>query len=110
MEKQFKIKQHICTRCKKNKATIKYTASATDYAHGFIEDICQECYDKQMKNSDWYKQGRAQALADVMKIIDECDCWEAKSKNVMGNCRDSDMISKEELKAKLQEKTAQEIK
>jgi len=39
-----------------------------------------------------FKEGRTQALADVMKIIDKCKKWK-------GN---SDKISKKELKAKLQ--------
>lgn len=46
-----------CTRCKKNKATITFANSMLDWTHGFAKRICQECYDKQMKASEWYKQG-----------------------------------------------------
>ena len=46
-EELIKDKQiKLCSRCKQNPATIKYTASVTDFTHGFIENICQECYDK----------------------------------------------------------------
>lgn len=50
-------KGKICERCKKNEATIGYTESILSYSHGFVEEICKECYNKMMKNSEWYKQG-----------------------------------------------------
>lgn len=53
-EKPEKI---VCFRCKKNKATLQYTDNYLSYAHGFIEHICQECYDKIKKSNSWYQEG-----------------------------------------------------
>jgi len=66
----------ICTRCEKNKATLIYTDSQMDFIHGFTEKICQECYDKQMKESNWYKQGiqseRARIKEEIKKLTFKC--------------------------------------
>ena len=51
----------ICSRCKKNKATINFTQSIMDFTHGFVEHICQECYNKIRDNNPWYKEGKKQA-------------------------------------------------
>jgi protein-arginine kinase activator protein McsA len=56
----------ICVRCKKNKATLTYTDNVLSFVHGFKERICQECYDNQMRESNWYKQG----LKVAIEIID----------------------------------------
>lgn len=50
-------KEEMCIRCKKNKAIITFTEGALSYAHGFKEEICQGCYNKIMKESNWYKEG-----------------------------------------------------
>lgn len=47
----------ICQRCKKNKATIEYTEGALAFAHGFVEYICKECFDKMQKATPLYKRG-----------------------------------------------------
>lgn len=39
-------KKILCSRCKKNEATMTYA-----------ESVCQECYNKQMKDNGWYKKG-----------------------------------------------------
>ena len=59
----------ICQRCKKNEATVKYTASPSDYAHGFVQDICNECYNKQVRTSEWYKQGFKEALEQAINLF-----------------------------------------
>lgn len=66
----------ICVRCKKNKAILIYTNSQMDFIHGFTENICQECYDKQMRESGWYKQGRQEATQDFLNLINDKDLLE----------------------------------
>ncbi len=58
-EEDFMIlkEDNICVRCKKNKATLIYTNNQMDFIHRFTEKIYQECYDTQMKESNWYKEG-----------------------------------------------------
>jgi hypothetical protein len=68
------IESKICSRCKKNKATMQYAESVMDFTHGFVENICDECYEKQKKANPWYKSGREDMLKEVEKAIDECDC------------------------------------
>lgn len=63
--------QKVCVRCKKNKATMTYANSQLDAIHGFTQEICQECYDKQMKESGWYKAGKEQAKQDERKRADD---------------------------------------
>jgi protein-arginine kinase activator protein McsA len=62
-------KEEICERCKKNKSTLTYAATSLHFGHGFTERICQECYDNQMKESEWYKQGYQEAKKE---FLDEC--------------------------------------
>lgn len=59
----------LCSRCKKNKATILYANSITDFTHGFMENICQGCYDKQMMDDGWYQTGRREAFEEIEKKI-----------------------------------------
>jgi hypothetical protein len=47
----------LCVRCKRKKATMTYAAGYMDFAHGMTERICKDCYDIQMKDNEWYKQG-----------------------------------------------------
>lgn len=58
----------ICSRCHKNKATINYTDSIMSWTHGFIERICQECYDKMKHENNWYKEGRKDVVKDFNKL------------------------------------------
>ena len=64
-------KEHtqLCSRCKKNEATITYASSIMDFAHGFSERICQTCYDNQKKANGWYKAGRVEAIDDEIKFL-----------------------------------------
>jgi len=64
-----KVDDGICSRCRKNKATINYTDSIMCYTHGFIENICQECYDKMKHKNTWYKEGKKETLDKVKKLI-----------------------------------------
>lgn len=66
--------KELCVRCKKSKATLTYSNSQMDMIHGFTERICQECYDKQVKESNWYKQGfkegKQETETKILGIID----------------------------------------
>lgn len=59
-----KSKPGFCERCKINKATINYTDSLMSYAHGFVEHICRECYDKEKHSNTWYKEGYKDGFKD----------------------------------------------
>ena len=59
----------LCVRCRKNKATITYTNSILDWTHGFVEHICQECYDKQKKENSWYKAGRNEFIQEEIIFL-----------------------------------------
>lgn len=61
----MKKEKQICSRCKKNKAEITYAGGILDITHGFIEHICQGCYDKIVKNSLWYKRGFKDGIKSV---------------------------------------------
>lgn len=62
-EVDSKVKEiKICSRCNVNPATMQYTNSIMDFTHGFVENICQECYDKQMRKNPWYKKGKQEAI------------------------------------------------
>lgn len=63
-----KVDDGLCSRCKKNKATINYTDSIMSYTHGFIERICQECYDKMKHENAWYKEGRKDVMKELKKL------------------------------------------
>lgn len=71
--KSKQISQHkyndLCVRCKKNPATMTYAVSVTDWTHGHGERICQECYDKQKKESAWYIEGKKCAMQEEMKFL-----------------------------------------
>ena len=54
---KIKSNDNLCQRCKKNEATLNYADSYLNATHGFIEHICQECYDKIRDNNAWYKEG-----------------------------------------------------
>ena len=69
LNKETQTKKGLCSRCKKNKATIKYTDSYLSFAHGFIENICQECYDKMKEESPWYQQGRKDIIKNEIKFL-----------------------------------------
>jgi protein-arginine kinase activator protein McsA len=66
-----KSKPGFCERCKVNKATMNYTDSIMSYAHGFVEHICQECYDKEKHNNTWYKEGKKDERREILKLMDE---------------------------------------
>jgi hypothetical protein len=38
----------ICESCGKNIATIKYCNSALEFTHGFVENICKDCYREKL--------------------------------------------------------------
>jgi len=65
----------ICIKCNKNKATIRFTNSVTDFAHGFINNICQQCYDEIRNKNPWFKEGeiigREEQKKKDVKIVDE---------------------------------------
>ena len=67
--KNKKEPMQLCSRCKKNEATITYASSIMDFAHGFSERICQTCYDNQKKANGWYKAGRVEAIDDEIKFL-----------------------------------------
>ena len=60
-----------CQRCNKNKATIKYTEGTMAYAHGFVEEICQECLDKMQRATPLYKKTYNTCLKDFKEKIQE---------------------------------------
>ena len=91
----------ICTRCKKNKATLVYTNSQMDFIHGFTEKICQECYDKQMKESDWYKQGIQSERARIKEEIEKFDFAQYSD---MGMADGNQKLLKQELLKVIEEK------
>lgn len=64
-----KIDDGLCTRCHKNKWTIKYAESVLDMNHGFLEYICKECYNKQKRRNPWYKAGKKEAIHKIKKLI-----------------------------------------
>ena len=33
-----------CVKCKKRKAVISYSEGALSFSHGFVDEICRECY------------------------------------------------------------------
>lgn len=63
--------KELCVRCEKNEAVLTYADSFMDFSHGFTERICQDCFDKQGKGSEWYKRGFSdgykQGFADAIK-------------------------------------------
>lgn len=59
----------LCSRCKKNKATLTYAESMTDFTHGFSQEICQNCYDEIKHANIWYQGGRKEALGVFEKIL-----------------------------------------
>jgi uncharacterized membrane-anchored protein YjiN (DUF445 family) len=63
-----KIKEDICEICKKNKATINYANSPLDFAHGFVRRICKSCYNKIMKDNEWYKCGVKNTVRAIKEI------------------------------------------
>jgi len=73
--KRNKKEKDLCVRCKKNKATITFTNSMTDYIHGFTERICKQCYIKIREKNTWFQEGeiigREEQKKDVLKLIDE---------------------------------------
>ena len=94
----------ICVRCKKNKAKLVFTESALSYAHGFVENICQECYDKMQKAHPLYKMGWEEANQRFFKMIEEMlvknDEFVAQG-NVLPKGVHIPFINGEELKKKL---------
>jgi len=81
-------KEILCERCKKNKATITFTESVLNWLHGFKEEICQECYDKQMRESNWYKiglkEGRQIERDEIKKRIEELIFSMQRSRDCFG--------------------------
>ena len=63
------MKKNICVRCKKNKSTMDYCESVSDYAHGFIEKICKECFNKQKVESPLYQEVYNKALKDACSLF-----------------------------------------
>jgi protein-arginine kinase activator protein McsA len=61
----------LCERCKKNKATLQYTQSVTDFAHGFVENICLKCYNKIKKSNTWYKEGKKDKSKEIKRFIEK---------------------------------------
>ena len=64
-----KSKPGYCERCKFNKATINYTDSVMSFAHGFVEHICGDCYNKEKHENTWYKEGYKDGWDDCLKSI-----------------------------------------
>ncbi len=62
----------ICTRCKKNKATLQYAEGTMAVVHDFVENICQECFDKQQKASPLWKKATEERNVEVEQAIEEC--------------------------------------
>lgn len=71
VESDEEIDDGLCQRCKKNKATINYTDSIMSYTHGFVEHICQECYDKIKHENTWYKEGRKETIREFEEWVDD---------------------------------------
>jgi hypothetical protein len=63
------IKSENCCRCKKNKATLNYAESYLSCSHGFIEHICQECYEKIRNDNAWFQEGKLLGRNEVIEII-----------------------------------------
>ncbi len=62
-----------CQRCEKNKATIRFTEGTMAFVHGFVENICQDCYDKMQKETPLYKEAVKERNAEVKQAIEELD-------------------------------------
>ncbi len=100
-------KNQLCQKCKKNKATIEYTEGVLAWSHGFVEYICEDCYDKMQKATPLYKQTRQQAFKDVEKVINEMPfimCIKDAEGNdeVSKSWREQFVIRREELKKELE--------
>lgn len=65
--------EKICQRCKKNKATIRFTEGALAYSHGFIEDICKKCYDKMQRATPLYKKAINDFAERIKEYVKGCD-------------------------------------
>ena len=86
----------ICVKCKKNKATIQFTEGAMAFAHGFVENICQNCYDKMQKETPLYKKAVKERNAEVKQAIEELSFdWEFPNESI------EDIINKDKLIQKL---------
>lgn len=123
--------KELCERCKKNKATITFAESVLNYAHGFYEDICQECFDKEQKKSPLYKKAYKQGQKDQLlecadlhqsimekerkkveklrKVLIRRMCRPNKPVNTFENAREMEEIIKEEFE-ELSESTGKENK
>ena len=66
---ESKNKTELCVRCKKNKASINFTNSITDFTHGFVEHICKSCYDKIKHDNTWYKEGKKETIELIKEIL-----------------------------------------
>lgn len=71
----------LCQRCEKNKATLTFADNFLSFVHGFSEQICKECYDKQIRGSEAYKKGWADAIEEIEKMV---DVWWAKRTSEKG--------------------------
>ena len=79
----------ICVRCKKNKATMKFTQSITDFTHGFVENICQECYHKIRDSNTWYKEGIIKGIqSQKQKIIEEIEKMIKEQEEEFERCKE----------------------
>lgn len=76
-----KSKPGFCERCKINKATMDYTDSIMSFAHGMIERICQECYDKMKRENPWYKEGYENGRIACLRDAFESDYKEEEKQN-----------------------------
>jgi len=65
----IKAIEDLCIKCNKNKATITYAESILNLTHGFSERICQECLDKQIKESPVYKKGYEESKKEFLEMI-----------------------------------------
>lgn len=61
----------ICVRCKKNKATLQYAEGTMAVAHGFVENICQECFDKMQKATPLWKKAIEERNTEVKQAIEK---------------------------------------
>ena len=57
-----------CLDCKKRKAILKYADSVMDSAHGFVIDLCRQCYIKRVEK---YLENCKKNLKEQKKLLKE---------------------------------------
>jgi protein-arginine kinase activator protein McsA len=67
-KKKKVVDMGLCTRCKKNKATITFANSILDWTHGFAEYICKDCYKAQLEKQVKSCRAMLKTINDEKKV------------------------------------------